>query len=191
MYAHVAHVRVWNMHSRTFKRSHRYVAFSHIENLINLIPYCRYDRLDLYLLTDDECKSEFRFYKKDLYLLAEVLHVPFQIRWNNRDVVGGIEAVCILLKRFAYACRYSDMLSRFARPVPQFCMISNQEMDFIYQTHHHRLKNFNQPWLSQFSLQNYAEVIHATGASLQNCWGFIDVTVRLVSRPGKKPTGFV
>ena len=77
------------------------------------------------------------------------------------------------------------MLPRFARPVPQLCMISNQMMDFIYQTHNHRLRSFNQPWLSQASLQNYVDVVHAKGAPLQNCWGFIDGTVRPVSRPGK------
>ena len=64
-------------------------------------------------------------------------------------------------------------------------MISTQVIDFIYQTHNHRLRSFNQPWLSQASLQNYADVIHATGAPLPNCWGFIDGTVRPVSRPGK------
>lgn len=149
------------------------------------LPYWSYDQFDLDLLSDDECKSEFRFYKRDLYLLAEVLQIPDQIQCYNRLVVDGIEALCIFLKRFAYPCRYSDMLPRFARPVPQLCMISSQVMDFIYQTHNHRLRSFNQPWLSQASLQNYADVIHATGAPLPNCWGFIDGTVRPVSRPGK------
>ena len=105
-------------------------------------------------LTDNECKSEFRFYKNDVYLLAEVLQVPDEIRCYNRVVVDGIKALCIFLKRFA-------------RPVP-LCMIFNQMMDFIYQTNNHRLRSFNQPWLSQASLQNYADVVHAKGAPLQN-----------------------
>ena len=149
------------------------------------LPYWSYDQFNLDLLTDDECKSEFRFLKNDVYRLAEVMHVPDEIRCYNRVVVDGIEALCIFLKRFAYPCRYSDMLPRFARAVPQICMISNQMMNFIYQTQNHRLRSFNQPWLSQANLQNYADVIHAKGAPLQNCWGFIDGTVRPVSRPGK------
>ena len=130
------------------------------------LPYWSYDQFDLDLLTDDECKSEFRFLKNDVYRLAEVMHVPDEIRCYNRVVVDGIEALCIFLKRFAYPCRYSDMLPRFARPVPQLCMISNQMMNFIYQTQNHRLRSFNQPWLSQANLQNYADVIHAKGAPL-------------------------
>ena len=144
------------------------------------------DQFDLDLLTANECKSEFRFYKKDVYLLAEVLQVPDQIRCYNRVVVDEIEALCIFLKGFTYPCGYFDMLSRFARPVLQLCMKSKQVMDFIYQTHHHHLKNFNRPCLSQASLQNSTEVIHVTGAPLQICWGFFDGTIRPVSRPGKK-----
>ena len=138
--------------------------FAHSDNLINdeefwllydinkssnvELPYWTYGRFDLDVLTDDECKSEFIFYKNDVYLLTEVLQVPDEIRCYNRVVVDRIKALCIFLKRFAHPCRYSDMLPRFARPVPQLCMISNQMMDFIYQTHNHRLRSFNQPWLS-------------------------------------------
>ena len=92
------------------------------------LPYWSYDQFDLDLLSDDDCKSEFRFYKRDVYLLAEMLQIPDQIQCYNRLVVDGIEALCIFLKRFAYPCRYSDMLPRFARPVPQLCMISSQVM---------------------------------------------------------------
>ena len=172
--------------------------FAHSDNLIseeecfllydlnNLeLPYWSYEQFDLDLSNDNECKAEFRFYKRDIYLPAEVLQIPDQIQCYNRLVVDGIEALCIFLKQFAYRCRYSDIQQRFARPVPQLCMISTQVMDFIYQTHNHRLQSFNQPLLSQASLQNYADVIHATGAPLPNCWGFMDGTVRPVSRPGK------
>ena len=39
--------------------------------------------------------------------------------------------------------------------------------------------------LSSQSSELYAEVIHVTGAPLRIWWGFIDGTVRPVSRPGK------
>ena len=172
-------------HNDNFINDEEFLLLYDLNKSSNLeLPYWSYDHFDLDLITDDECKSEFRFYKRDVYFLAEVLQIPDQMRCYNRVVVDGIEALCIFLKRFAYPCRYSDMLPRFARPVPQLCMISSQVMDFIYQTHNHRLRTFNQPWLSQASLQNCADVIHAKGAPLQNCWGFIDGTVRSVSRPG-------
>ena len=185
----------------TFRETRDMLLLAHSEELINDeellllydlntsnnldLPYWTYNEFDLDILTDDECRSEFRFMKNDIYFLAEVLRIPNQLRCYNRIVVDGIEALCICLKRFAYPCRYADMVPRFARPVPQLCMISNQVMNYIYQTQYNRLRTFNQPWLSQANLQNYADIIHAKGAPLQNCWGFIDGTVRPVSRPGQ------
>ena len=43
------------------------------------VPYWSFDQFNLDLLTDDECTSEFRFYRRDVYLLAEVLQIPDQI----------------------------------------------------------------------------------------------------------------
>ena len=146
------------------------------------LPYLSCKEFDLDTLSDDECRSEFRFLKNDIYHLAEILQIPNQVRCYKRIVADGIEALCIFLKRFAYPCRYADMLPRFAIPVQQLCMILNEIMNFIHETQHHRLRSFDQPWLSPENLQNYADV---KGASLNTCWGFIDGTVRPVSRPGK------
>ena len=44
----------------------------------------------------------------------------------------------------------------------------------------------NQPWLSRENLRRFADVIHANGAALDNCWGFLDGTVKLICRPSMK-----
>ena len=78
------------------------------------LPYWSYGQFDLDLLTDDECTLE--FYRNSA-LLAEVLQIPDQIRCYNRTrvIVNGIEALLIFLKRSAYPCRYSDMLTSFCK----------------------------------------------------------------------------
>ena len=43
--------------------------------------------------------------------------------------------------------------------------------------------SFDQELLSPANHQKYADAIHAKGAPLTNCWGFIDGTVRAISRP--------
>ena len=103
----------------------------------------------------------------------------------NRLVVPGTEALLVLLKLFAYPCRYSDMIPWFARPVPELCVISNHTIDLIYSSFSHLLSDFNQQWLSPANLELYAQVIHHKGAALDDCWGFIDGTVRPVCRPGQ------
>ena len=103
---------------------------------------------------------------------------------SNRLIVTGIEATCILLKRFAYPCRFGDMIPRLARPEAQISMIAGELTSLVYTNHHHRLETLNQPWLSAIELERFAQSIHNKGAPLQNCWGFIDGTVRPICRPG-------
>ena len=43
-------------------------------------PHWNYDAFDQDSMTDDECKSEFRCLKNDVYLLAETLDIPDAIR---------------------------------------------------------------------------------------------------------------
>ena len=87
-------------------------------------PYWNYERFDIDNLTDAECWSEFRFLKNDIFVLKDVLRVPDTVRTCNRLAVDDIEALCIFLKRFSYPTRYSDMIPRFGRPVPQYSIIS-------------------------------------------------------------------
>ena len=149
------------------------------------IPFWLYSPFVLEELSDDECKTDFRFFKDDIYRLSRVLRVPEFIICQNGVKVTGIEALCVYLKRFAYPCRYSDLIPRFARDIPQICLISNAMMNHIYNEHHNLLENMDQSWLSREHLQLYANAIHSKGAYLSNCWGFVDGTVRPVSRPRK------
>ena len=56
-------------------------------------------------------------------------------------------------------------------------------MNNIFENFGYLLKEFNQPWLSQNQLQMFADAIYEKGVPLNNCWGFIDGTVRPVCRP--------
>ena len=75
------------------------------------------------------------------------------------------------------------MISRFGRPVPQLSVVVNQIMDKIYSEFGHLHRDLNQPWLSADNLIMFADAIHAKGAALNNTWGFINGTVRPISRP--------
>ena len=73
-------------------------------------PYWKYGRFDLDSMTDDECKAEFRFFKNDIYLLGEVLDIPDIMKCPNGVLVDGTEALSVLLKRFAYPCRFGSSI---------------------------------------------------------------------------------
>ena len=144
-----------------------------------------YERFDLESMDPAECMAEFCFEKADLESLAEAFGIPEVFKCDQRSVCDGMDGLCILLRRFAYPCRYSDMIARFGRPVPVISVITNKVMRFIYETHHHRLTNWNQTLLSPMSLQQYADAVSRNGAARDNCFGFVDGTVRPICCPGQ------
>ena len=143
--------------------------------------YDSYDRFDLDNMNDDECKAEFRVRKRDLPTLAQALRIPRSFQLSQRSVVDGMEGLCMLLKRLSYPCRYGDLIYRFGRPVPVFSMATNHVLDYIYNTHNHLITQWNHTLLSPRALEVYAETIHGKGAALENCFGFVDGTVRPIA----------
>ena len=147
--------------------------------------YEEYDPFDWNALDELVCKTEFRFEKNDVPRLLHVLQIPAVISIERCNVCPSIEALCILLKRFAYPVRYCDMVPLFGRSVPELCRIVHCMVNLIYENYHFRLTSWNQPFLSRENLQLYATFIHNKGAPLSNCFGFIDGTVRPMCRPEK------
>ena len=88
-------------------------------------------------MEDDECLAEFRVKKRDIPALAKALQIPNWISCNQQSKAEGTEALSMLLKRFAYPCRYSDMVPRFTRPVPALSMVTNEVLDYIYTVPSH------------------------------------------------------
>ena len=140
-------------------------------------PYDSYDRFNLDDMDEAECIAELRFEKRHILRLEEVLQIPPLMKCNQRSVFTGTEGLCMLLKRLAYPCRYLDLIHRFGRPVPVLGMITNNVIDYIYDTHHHKITNWNNDILNPAALQIYADAISAKGAALDNC------TVRPISKP--------
>ena len=90
-------------------------------------PYEEHGRFSFDELDEVECKAEFRFEKRDLPVpvFANVLGIPNQFTCSQRTVSDGMEGLCMLLRRMAYPCCYSDLIPRFGRPVPVLSMIVN------------------------------------------------------------------
>ena len=159
-------------------------ALMYQNNLSRIVfPYWKFDRFDLDAWDDSECYTELRFRKNDLPALLACLRIPENIVCSQRTTCSGLEALCILLKRLAFPCRYTDMATRFGRNPTELCLIFNTILNFVYTTHHHHLSSWEQPFLSPENLALYSAAIHNHGAPLENCFGFIDGTVRRIARP--------
>ena len=63
-------------------------------------------------------------------------------------------------------------------------MISNLVLDFLFSNWGHLLRTFQQKWLSWQHLEHFANAFYDEGLPLDNCWGFVDGTVRAISCSG-------
>ena len=109
-----------------------------------IFPYWKHAKFNINDWTEDECWADFRFHKDDLYRLQNALNFVQPIITDNRLNVDPLEALCILLKRLAFPCRYSDMIPRFGRSVPDLCLIFNKTLDKVYNDFGHLLTSFDQ-----------------------------------------------
>ena len=147
--------------------------------------YDEFKRFDLDEMEDSECVAKFRVHKHSLPALAEALQISGVFRCRQHSIIDSMEGLCMLLWRFAYPCRYSYIMASFGRPAPVLSMITNEVLDFIYINHSHRIFQWNPAILQPVKLEEYANAIQIKGGALDNCFGFIDGTVRLISRPGE------
>ena len=60
---------------------------------------------------------------------------------------------------------------------------SVHQLSLIYNTHGHKITRWNHGILNPPLIATYADAVHSKGAVLDNCFGFIDGTVRSISRP--------
>ena len=134
-----------------------------------LFPYWKFKKFNIKTWDGVECSTELRFEKEDLPSLMQHLNIPNVVVCQQGSVCSGMEGLCTALKRLAYPCRCTDMAYRFGRSLPELCLIFNKVID-IYENNHHCLTSWDQPFLSQAQLNDYAHAIHQRGAPLQNCF---------------------
>ena len=54
-----------------------------------------------------------------LCLLIYILQIATFSVCSQETIFGGVEGLCILLRRLAYPCQYNDLVQRFDRTVPE------------------------------------------------------------------------
>ena len=96
---------------------------------------------------------------------------------------SDIKGICLLLRRLAYPYRCSDLIPRFVIAEPEILMITKKMRDFVFDEHSHCVLRWNHFLLSPPKLQGYGDAIFERGAALDNCFGFIDGTVRPICKP--------
>ena len=63
-------------------------------------------------------------------------------------------------------------------------MVTKNVLDIMYPAHSPRITRWNHDILDPDQMEMYAAAITSRGAPLQNCFGFLDGTVRPIALPG-------
>ena len=90
-------------------------------------PSCPHWNFDLFCLDSFnlcECEAHFSVAKDDLPILLNNLKIPATFK-----CAAEWKEFCLMLKLFGYPCGYFDVISPFARPIPELCMITNTVLD--------------------------------------------------------------
>ena len=114
--------------------------------------------------------------KKDLPVLADALQLPETFHCNQRTTADKLEGLCTLLRRMSFPYRYSDMIARFGRPVPELTFTMYMAKNCVNGI----------VILNPRYSDTYTDAISNKGAALQNFFGFIDGTVRPICRPSQE-----
>ena len=153
-------------------------------NLLDHAEKRQLPRLNFAAIGEDECWEKFRFRKEDIPRLQQCLHIPDNITCSTGVKENGTNALLLLLRRLAYPNRYCDLLEVFGRSPSELSLIFNTTLDHVYDNFSYLLSDINELfWLSEDNLHLFADSITDKGAPLQNCWGFVDGTVRPIARP--------
>ena len=130
--------------------------------------------------------SFFRFSREDIPRLVRALRLPGEFYCPlTRIRCGGEEALLILLKRMSYANRWVDCEFIFGRVESWLERVFYMILEHLYEFAYHICFTMDVPRLQRMMAPVFAAAIHAKGAPLENCIGFIDGTFRHFCRPAK------
>ncbi|CAN0523240.1 unnamed protein product, partial [Laminaria digitata] len=118
--------------------------------------------------------------KTQIATMMKLLGVPDAIRTDCGYVVSGREAFCLLLHRLAFLKRLTDMRVLFGVAESCICEAFNYMLHFMDVTWGGLLSLAMDRLVPR--LRDFAEALHSWGSPLDNCWGFIDGTVRGIAR---------
>ena len=148
---------------------------------------------DLDVIKDDLefCREHFRFTMPEIKRIAQLIGLEGQIILENRCKINSVFAMCILLKRFAYPSRLSDMEYFFGISRSTISRVVSYLVTYLFEKYSKKL-TWDASFLNRAKLVEYEAAIKNkgllvinTGGILDGTFGFIDGTVRGICRPSR------
>ena len=144
------------------------------------IPVCPFSPT---ILFDPFSLNPTRFSYGELRELAKALQLPRYIRTRSRYKFSRIEALALTCARFRTAGDQHELSLLYDRTQSAISEITNWVAMHCDDKWSHLLDFDHTHLLSPHNLERYAEAVYRRGAPLRSIWGFIDCTIRAISRP--------
>ncbi|DBA02020.1 TPA: hypothetical protein N0F65_000267 [Lagenidium giganteum] len=144
------------------------------------------NRFSLDKVTEEDCIFHFRFNRESIHAIARALFEDnAHVRTANGSSFTTIEAMCILLRRFAYPSRCGDLALLFGWQRSEISSVFNL-MVCVLLSSLGKLLEISTTTLPEARLRLLASAVRSRGAALDKCVGFVDWTVRGIARPGRQ-----
>jgi hypothetical protein len=149
----------------------------------------RKKRIDIVDLSSTDVKHLTRFTIGEIKRIRRLLGIPDRLSTPARVPFHGDEALFLLLCRLAHPIKVRSLELFFGYRESTVSEATHWVLYHIYKNWDFLLDDFASPLqkkhLSTDRLKLFARKIHESGAPLDCCWGFIDCTIRAISRPSK------
>lgn len=120
---------------------------------------------------------------EEILEMIEALEVDETYHTPSQDNFPGLEAFCLLLARLRSPGNMYDLTMQYDRAQSAISFVINEIITDLDQKWEHILDLDEERLLRPSQLVRYAEAIHRKGAPLERVFGFIDCTIRRISRP--------
>lgn len=162
----------------------------------NLVPVNRANKNRMIeSFSDEECWHNLRFRKAELRQLFLLSNFPQLVRCDNGVKCQGEYAFCLMLYRLAYPCRFFNLQEIFGREFTQLSRIFKFAINFMYESHRHKVQGNLDWYKDRFALYHNAVIRrirmsrhnHNIGfmpEELSDIFAFLDGTGLEIARPG-------
>jgi hypothetical protein len=115
--------------------------------------------------------------------MVEALNIPARIVTPMHSVFTGVEAFSLLCARFWTVGEMYSLVLQYDWMQSAIFKIINQLVQDLDEWWEHLLDCDREHLLHPHNLTCYADAIHNRGAPTHSVFGFIDCTIRQISRP--------
>ena len=119
------------------------------------------------------CREHFRFTMPEIKQIARLVGLEHQIILENRCKINSVLAVCILLKRFSYPCRLSDMEYFFGIARSTISRVVSYLVTYLFEKYSKKLM-WDASFLNRAKLVEYEAAIRSKGFLIINTGGILD-----------------